>query len=71
MFHKQQSVKVDGYEGIAFRVIRHKDSIVECYMVGDDRVHRIHESNVSAIDDLDYCNVCGQIGCRHDGRIRT
>jgi len=40
-------------------------------MVGDDHKHRVPETDCTPIDDLDYCGVCGQIGCAHDGRDRT
>jgi hypothetical protein len=39
-------------------------------MVGDDGKHEIDIEDLTKIDDLDYCAVCGQIGCGHDGRER-
>lgn len=36
-------------------------------MVGDDREHVIDVDDCIPIDDNDYCHVCGQIGCGHDG----
>lgn len=39
-------------------------------MVGDDGKHEIDIEDLKKIDDLDYCGVCGQIGCTHDGRDR-
>ena len=40
-------------------------------MVGDDANHRVPLSSCEVINDLDYCGVCGQIGCSHDGRDRS
>jgi hypothetical protein len=40
-------------------------------MVGDDRKHRVSIDDLIALDDLDYCAECGQIGCGHDGRDRS
>jgi hypothetical protein len=39
-------------------------------MVGDDRPHVIDVDDLTVIGDLDYCHVCGQIGCGHDGLDR-
>lgn len=41
-----------------------------CVMVDDDHPHAFDPSDLLQIDDLDYCLVCGQIGCTHDGRPR-
>jgi len=46
------------------------DHMVEAVMVGDDRVHQIDIDELVMIDDDDYCHVCGQVGCTHDGRER-
>ena len=43
---------------------------VRVVMVGDDREHVVFRDDLRAIDDLDYCLQCGQIGCAHDGRDR-
>lgn len=40
-------------------------------MVGDDRKFSIDPEDVSELSELDYCHVCGQIGCGHDGLDRT
>lgn len=77
---------VAGYDGIAFYLlgyverdtpdtewdgIRETDTDwVRAIMVGDDRVHEIEVSELTLLDDLDYCGQCGQIGCQHDGRER-
>ena len=47
------------------------EGMVEVVMVGDDAVHKVDESDLTVIDDLDYCSGCGQIGCRADGRDRS
>lgn len=43
---------------------------VRAVMVGDDRVFEIEVSDLTVIDEDDYCAECGQIGCGHDGRER-
>ena|SRR3990167_7481377 len=46
-------------------------SMVLVCMVGDDHKHRVDETELIEIDELDYCASCGQIGCGHDGRDRS
>lgn len=41
------------------------DSVVECYMVGDDKMYRFDISELTRIDVNDFCISCGQIGCGH------
>jgi hypothetical protein len=41
------------------------DSVVECYMIGDDRMFRFEISELTLIDVNDFCGSCGQIGCGH------
>ncbi len=48
---------------------RRTDKVV-CVMVGDDRRFTFEPSELTPLDDDDYCGVCGQIGCTHDGRDR-
>lgn len=36
-------------------------------MVGDDREFEFEPEELTKINDEDYCHVCGQIGCGHDG----
>ena len=43
---------------------------VRVVMVGDDKVHIEDLSDLTRLDDLEYCAECGQIGCTHDGRER-
>jgi hypothetical protein len=43
---------------------------VVCQMIGDDRHFAVDPDDLEPLDDLDYCAVCGQIGCAHDGRDR-
>jgi hypothetical protein len=37
-------------------------------MVGDDTVHLVEHDDLVPIERGDYCGVCGQVGCAHDGR---
>jgi hypothetical protein len=77
---------VRGYKGIAWYLIGFKSepdqdtewtgyevedrSRVVAVMVGDDRKFTFDVEDVQKIDEDDFCHVCGQIGCRHDGRER-
>jgi hypothetical protein len=47
--------------------IENTDWIV-AVMIGDDRRHEIEVSEITMIDDDDYCSECGSMGCTHDGR---
>lgn len=38
------------------------DSVI-AVMVGDDRRHIVDKSDLTEIDEEDYCSDCGQIGC--------
>jgi hypothetical protein len=37
-------------------------------MVGDDHEHIVDPEDLVMLADEDYCHVCGQLGCQHDGR---
>jgi hypothetical protein len=39
-------------------------------MVGDNAAYGFDPEDVSVLDELDYCHVCGQLGCGHDGLDR-
>lgn len=41
------------------------DSVVECYMVGDDRMFKFDIEDLTIVDVNDFCGSCGQIGCGH------
>src|SRR3954467_9719163 len=43
-------------------------NMLRVVMVGDDREHIVDPDDLVKLDDDDYCSVCGQIGCQHDGR---
>lgn len=43
---------------------------VLCVMVGDDEKHWIDPDDLTPLEREDYCGVCGQIGCMHDGLVR-
>lgn len=40
-------------------------------MVGDDVKFSIDPADVTPLQETDYCGVCGQIGCGHDGKERV
>lgn len=44
---------------------------VVCVMVGDDHRYVFEESDLTPIKREEYCGVCGQIGCGHDGLDRS
>jgi len=44
---------------------------VVCVMVGDNRRFTFDPEDVTPIAREDYCGVCGQIGCAHDGLDRS
>ena len=72
---------VSFYPGIAFYLLGYsaeqhvdEDGEVEnimdnenvvAVMVGDDRRHIVHVSDLKEIAEEDYCPSCGQIGCGH------
>lgn len=39
-------------------------------MVGDDREHIVDVDDLTPIAREDYCGICGQVGCTHDGYDR-
>ena len=43
---------------------------IVCRMIGDDRDFTFDPDDVEAIPGEDFCSVCGQIGCFHDGLDR-
>jgi hypothetical protein len=49
---------------------RVRTGFVIMVMVGDDYKHVTDPEDVQPIGEDDYCHVCGQIGCTHDGRDR-
>jgi len=57
------TVRVDGYSGIAFRISGARDGRIIAHMVGDDRAHTLDVDDVHKLDDSEYCAECGQIGC--------
>ena len=40
-------------------------------MVGDDHRYTVDPEDLTVLDDLAYCHVCGQLGCGHDGLDRS
>lgn len=43
---------------------------VVAVMVGDDRRHVVEVDDLQELDEKEFCHVCGQIGCTHDGLER-
>jgi hypothetical protein len=43
---------------------------VTARMVGDDRNFSFDPEDLTPLDRADYCGVCGQVGCGHDGYDR-
>jgi hypothetical protein len=41
---------------------------VRVVCVGDDKEHLVEYSSLTELKDREYCHVCGQVGCTHDGR---
>ncbi len=41
------------------------NSVVECYMVGDDKMYKFDIDELTAVNVNDFCYSCGQIGCGH------
>ena len=42
-----------------------------CTMVGDNRHFSIDPEDVTELSREDYCGICGQVGCAHDGLERA
>lgn len=43
---------------------------VRVVLVGDRSEHVVYREDLQTLDEDDYCDACGQIGCTHDGRDR-
>jgi len=52
---------------IELETVADEESVV-AVMVGDDYEHIVNVSDLTKIDEDDYCHGCGQIGCTADGR---
>ena len=44
---------------------------VVCVMVGDDHRWTFDPEDIHPLEREEYCGVCGQIGCGHDGLDRS
>lgn len=81
-----KAYQVDGYRGIAWYVLgwqtepdedtywtgyENRTGKVVCVMVGDDRHFAFEPSEITPLEREEYCGVCGQIGCGHDGLDRS
>lgn len=77
---------VRGYRGIAFAVLgwetepdedtewsgmETRTGRVLAVMIGDDYKHSVDPDDLTPIAREEYCGVCGQIGCGHDGLDRS
>jgi hypothetical protein len=84
-FHAD-AYSVKGHKGIAWSVLGwelepnedtewsgyyNRSGNVLAIMVGDDRVFAFEPDELTPINETDYCHVCGQIGCTHDGLDRS
>jgi hypothetical protein len=58
-----KAVMVQGYKGIACRIVADYGETVEFVMVGDDRRIEAESSEITEISEDSFCCVCGQIGC--------
>ena len=47
------------------------DGFVYVTYVGDDRPFLAERSELTVVDEDDYCAECGQLGCTADGRDRS
>ena len=67
-----EMVEPDDADGCVVRVPHGRVHLynVRVVMVGDDKVHIVDKDDCTEIPEEDYCSVCGQIGCTHDGRDR-
>lgn len=81
-----EAYTVKHYRGIAWRAygyevepnedtewsgLEERTGRVVCVMIGDDHRFSFDPLDLTPLGELDYCAVCGQIGCSHDGRDRS
>ena len=65
---KGKDVKVNGFRGIACYVVADDgDNKAVVVMVGDDKKHTVDREDCTVIDEDEFCSVCGQMGCTHNG----
>jgi hypothetical protein len=80
-----EAYQVDGYRGIAWYVMgwetepdedtewsgyEVRTGRVVARMVGDDRDFTFEPDELKPLEREEYCGVCGQMGCAHDGYDR-
>jgi hypothetical protein len=70
MIRKGMTVRVKGQPGVAFSVLRGSaaEGHAVVVMVGDDRRYTVPIEHCTQLKREEYCKICGQIGCIHDGR---
>jgi hypothetical protein len=83
-FDFDATYKVEGWGGIAWHafdyettrdedyewsgIVTVNEERVLCHMVGDDRTFCFEISELTKLDESEYCSECGQIGCQGDWR---
>lgn len=56
--------RIRGRGGVAWRILRpSREKYIQVVMVGDDRKEVVDLDDLEWLDDSDYCQDCGQIGC--------
>jgi hypothetical protein len=65
MFVDEDTGEFEYYYG--WEEVEDRDRVI-AIMVGDDYRHNVNVDDLTALDDLDYCAGCGQIGCTRDAR---
>lgn len=80
-FPSGTAYRVKEYPGVAWRACGwqtapnedgepERTGKVVARMIGDDRLFAFDRDDLTALEDLAYCEVCGQCGCHEDGRDR-
>jgi hypothetical protein len=63
--------EVEPDENTEWTGIMERTGRVVVTMVGDDRRFAVEPEDVTPLDREDYCGICGQVGCSHDGLDRS
>lgn len=65
-FADSHSVHDDNHQDDAVFLVDN-ETVAVC-MHGDDYIWFVNARDLMELDETDYCAVCGQCGCTHDGR---